>query len=67
MDLCSDSVFLENMLVKKLHFFHVTDVNILFLLINKTYRANVNAMKKLGASSVICPCAVGSLKKEIEP
>lgn len=31
------------------------------------YRANVWAMKMLGVSSVICPCAAGSLKKEIEP
>ena len=31
------------------------------------YRANVWAMKMLGVSSVICPCAAGSLQKHVEP
>ena len=31
------------------------------------YRANVWAMKELGVSSVICPCAAGSLQKHVEP
>lgn len=31
------------------------------------YRANVWAMKELGATDLVLPCAVGSLKKEIAP
>lgn len=31
------------------------------------YRANVWAMKMLGCSSVICPCAAGSLQEHVKP
>lgn len=31
------------------------------------YRANVWAMKELGASKIIAPCAVGSLRRDITP
>lgn len=31
------------------------------------YRANMFALKKLGVNQVLAPCAVGSLKAEIEP
>jgi 5'-methylthioadenosine phosphorylase len=31
------------------------------------YRANVWAMKSLGVTRVICPCAAGSLQKEVAP
>ena len=31
------------------------------------YRANIWAMKELGVKSIISPCAVGSLKKEMAP
>ena len=31
------------------------------------YRANVWALKELGCSTVICPCAAGSLQKEYKP
>jgi 5'-methylthioadenosine phosphorylase len=31
------------------------------------YRANIFAMKKLGVTRILAPCAVGSLKEEIKP
>jgi len=31
------------------------------------YRANMLAFKELGVTRVMCPCAVGSLKPEVEP
>ncbi len=64
---CSDSVFIGEYTGKKIAFLprHGRKHTIPPHKIN--YRANVNAMKKLGVSTVICPCAVGSLKKEIEP
>lgn len=34
---------------------------------NVNYRANVWALKKLGCSHIISPCAVGSLQDDIEP
>ncbi|MBI2176149.1 S-methyl-5'-thioadenosine phosphorylase [Candidatus Woesearchaeota archaeon] len=34
---------------------------------NVNYRANVWAMKQLGVSRIIAPCAVGSLKEEFRP
>jgi 5'-methylthioadenosine phosphorylase len=34
---------------------------------NINYRANVWAMKSLGAKRVICPCAAGSLQKHVKP
>ena len=31
------------------------------------YKANIYALKQLGVEYIICPCAVGSLKEELEP
>ena len=63
----SDSVFLGEHAGKKIAFLprHGRKHSIPPHKIN--YRANVNVMKKLGVSTVISPCAVGSLKKEIAP
>ena len=40
------------------HIFNPTNVN---------YRANIWAMKELGVTHILAPCAVGSLKEDIEP
>ncbi len=63
----SDKVFLGEYAGKKIAFLprHGREHTIPPHKIN--YRANVTAFKKLGVSSVICPCAVGSLQKHIEP
>lgn len=34
---------------------------------NVNYRANIWAMKRLGVTRIIAPCAVGSLREEIKP
>src|SRR3989344_9476668 len=34
---------------------------------NVNYRANIWAMKELGVTRIIAPCAVGSLKEDIQP
>src|SRR3989344_443102 len=34
---------------------------------NVNYRANIYAMKHLGVTQILAPCAVGSLKEEIKP
>ncbi|MAG15809.1 S-methyl-5'-thioadenosine phosphorylase [Candidatus Woesearchaeota archaeon] len=34
---------------------------------NVNYRANIWAMKQLGVTHILAPCAVGSLKEEIKP
>ena len=64
---CSDKVFLGEYAGKKVAFLprHGREHGIPPHKIN--YRANVTAMKKLGVSSVICPCAVGSLQRHIAP
>lgn len=40
------------------HKFNPTNVN---------YRANIHALKQLGVTHIIAPCAVGSLKEEVKP
>ena len=63
----SDSVFIGTIGTHKVAFMprHGRDHSIPPHQIN--YRANVWAMKHLGCTQVISPCAAGSLQKEIEP
>jgi len=63
----SDKIFLGTIANKKVAFLprHGRHHTIPAHKIN--YRANIWAMKSLGVQQVISPCAVGSLKKEIEP
>lgn len=63
----SDSVFIGTIGKHQVAFMprHRRDHSIPPHLVN--YRANVWAMKKLGCTRVISPCAAGSLQKEIEP
>ena len=63
----SDSVFISQIGPHKVAFMprHGRNHSIPPHLVN--YRANVWAMKHLGCKRVICPCAAGSLQKDIEP
>ncbi len=63
----SDSIFLGEYAGKKIAFLprHQRNHRIPPHKIN--YRANVWAMKELGVSSVICPCAAGSLQQDVAP
>lgn len=63
----SDSLFLGNVEGKSVAFLprHGRKHSIPPHKIN--YRANVWAMKELGVTRIISPCAVGSLQKEIKP
>lgn len=63
----SDSVFLADVEGKKVAFLprHGRKHTIPPQMVN--YRANLWAMKELGVSRIISPCAVGSLQKDIKP
>ncbi len=63
----SDSVFIGKIGKHSVAFMprHGRNHSILPHLIN--YRANVWAMKHIGCTRVISPCAAGSLQKEVEP
>jgi 5'-methylthioadenosine phosphorylase len=63
----SDKIFMGEHAGKKIAFIprHGRDHSIPPHKIN--YRANVWAFKELGCSSVICPCAAGSLQEEYAP
>jgi len=63
----SDKVFIGEHKGKKVAFLPRHDRNHRIPPHKINYRANVWAMKELGCSTVICPCAAGSLQKEVEP
>lgn len=63
----SDNIFLGEYEGKKIAFLPRHDRNHRIPPHKINYRANVWAMKMLGCSTVICPCAAGSLQKHVEP
>lgn len=63
----SDSVFLGELEGKTIAFLPRHGRNHTIPPHKINYRANVWAMKELGVSAVISPCAAGSLQKEIKP
>lgn len=63
----SDNIFLGEHAGKKVAFLPRHDRNHRIPPHKINYRANVWAFKELGCSSVICPCAAGSLQKEYAP
>jgi 5'-methylthioadenosine phosphorylase len=63
----SDNIFLGEHAGKKVAFLPRHDRNHRIPPHKINYRANVWALKELGCSSVICPCAAGSLQKEYAP
>lgn len=63
----SDKVFIGEYAGKKVAFLPRHDRNHRIPPHKINYRANVWAMKELGCTTVICPCAAGSLQKEVAP
>lgn len=63
----SDNVFVGDYKGKKVAFLPRHNRNHRIPPHKINYRANVWAFKELGISSVICPCAAGSLQKYVEP
>ena len=63
----SDSIFLGEHAGKKIAFLPRHDRQHRIPPHKINYRANVWAFKELGCSSVICPCAAGSLQTEYKP
>lgn len=63
----SDNILLGTISGKKVAFLprHGRNHSILPHKIN--YKANVWAMKSIGVTRVVCPCAAGSLQKHVEP
>lgn len=63
----SDQVFIGEHAGKKVAFLPRHDRNHRIPPHKINYRANVWAMKELGCTSVICPCAAGSLQESYKP
>ncbi|MDD3149870.1 MAG: S-methyl-5'-thioadenosine phosphorylase [Candidatus Gastranaerophilales bacterium] len=63
----SDSIMIGEIAGKRVAFIPRHGRNHSILPHNINYKANVWAMKTLGVSTVICPCAAGSLQKHVNP